>query len=239
MLKFTPHAEVGRDLADFNRNKRNKNMSFAKLIAEIRNEHEQGRGASRRLRRDGKVPAIVYGAHADAVAVKFDHNTIFHALKKEAFHTSVLDVEINGKSEQVVLRDFHFHAFRPEVLHLDLQRVSATEEIHMSIPLHFINEDTSVAVKTQGAHITHVATDVEVRALASNLPQFIEIDLAQFQAGQSLHLSDLVLPAGVRLEKLLRGEDAVLVIADGIAEVADVEFVAPSDVPAEKGTTAE
>ena len=209
-------------------------MSFAKLIAEIRNEHEQGRGASRRLRRDGKVPAIVYGAHADAVAVKFDH-----ALKKEAFHTSVLDVEINGKSEQVVLRDFHFHAFRPEVLHLDLQRVSATEEIHMSIPLHFINEDTSVAVKTQGAHITHVATEVEVRALASNLPQFIEIDLAQFQAGQSLHLSDLVLPAGVRLEKLLRGEDAVLVIAAGIAEVADVEFVAPSDVPAEKGTTAE
>ena len=208
-----------------------------KLDATARND--LGKGASRRLRRDGKVPAIVYGAHADAVAVKFDHNTIFHALKKEAFHTSVLDVEINGKSEQVVLRDFHFHAFRPEVLHLDLQRVSATEEIHMSIPLHFINEDTSVAVKTQGAHITHVATEVEVRALASNLPQFIEIDLAQFQAGQSLHLSDLVLPAGVRLEKLLRGEDAVLVIAAGIAEVADVEFVAPSDVPAEKGTTAE
>lgn len=207
-------------------------MSF-KLIAEVRKE--QGRGASRRLRHAGKVPAIVYGAHSDAVAVTLDHNTVFHALKKEAFHTSILDLVIDGKSESVVVRDFHFHAFRPEVLHLDLQRVSATEELHMSIPLHFLNEDTSVAVKTQGAHITHVANDVEIRALASSLPQFIEVDLAQLQAGQTLHLSDLVLPAGVRLEKLLRGDDAAVVIAGGLTEVADAEIISPSDVPSEKG----
>jgi large subunit ribosomal protein L25 len=164
-----------------------------KLIAEARDVKEQGRSASRRLRHAGKVPAIVYGAGSEAVAVTLDHNTIFHALKKEVFHTSILDLELNGKTEQVVLRDFHFHAFRPEVLHLDLQRVSATEEIHMSIPLHFLNEDTCPAVKTQGAHITHVATEVEVRALASNLPQFIEVDLAKLSAGQSVHLSDLAL----------------------------------------------
>lgn len=208
-------------------------MSF-QLIAEVRKE--QGRGASRRLRHAGKVPAIVYGAHSDAVAVTLDHNTVFYALKKEAFHTSVIDLVIDGKSEPVVVRDFHFHAFRPEVLHLDLQRVSATEELHMSVPLHFLNEETSVAVKTQSAHITHVANEVEIRALASNLPQFIEVDLAQLQAGQSLHLSDLVLPAGVKLEKLLRGDDAVVVIAGGLAEVADAEIVSPSDVPSEKGS---
>ncbi len=208
-------------------------MSF-QLIAEVRKE--QGRGASRRLRHAGKVPAIVYGAHSDAVAVTLDHNVVFYALKKEAFHTSIIDLVIDGKSEPVVVRDFHFHAFRPEVLHLDLQRVSATEELHMSVPLHFLNEDTSVAVKTQSAHITHVANEVEIRALASNLPQFIEVDLAQLQAGQSLHLSDLVLPTGVKLEKLLRGDDAVVVIAGGLAEVADAEIVSPSDVPSEKGS---
>ena len=208
-------------------------MSF-KLIAEVRKE--QGRGASRRLRHAGKVPAIVYGADSDAVAVTLDHNTVFHALKKEAFHTSILELEVAGKTEQVVLRDVHFHPYKQLVLHLDLQRVSATEEIHMSIPLHFLNEDVSVAVKKQSAHITHVANEVEVRALASNLPQFIEVDLANLQAGQTLHLSDLVLPAGVKLEKLLRGDDAAVVIAGGIAEVADAEVVSPADIPAAKGS---
>lgn len=208
-------------------------MTFMKLVAEVRNE--QGRGASRRLRHAGKVPAIVYGADSEAVAVTLDHNTVYHALKKEAFHTSILDLEVAGKSEQVVLRDVHFHPYKQLVLHLDLQRVSATEEIHMSIPLHFLNEEVSVAVKKQSAHITHVATEVEVRALASQLPQFIEVDLAKLQAGQTIHLSDLVLPAGVKLEKLLRGDDAAVVIAGGIAEVADVEVVSPADVASIKG----
>ncbi len=210
-------------------------MSTFKLVAEARNANEQGRSASRRLRHAGKVPAIVYGANSDAVTVTLDHNTIFHALKKEAFHSSVLSLEIAGKAEQVVLRDYQFHAFRPEVLHLDFQRVSATEELHMSIPLHFLNEEISPAVKTQGAHITRVATEVEVRALASNLPQFIEVELKDLSAGQTIHLSDLVLPKGVKLEKLLRGDDAAVVIAGGIAEVADAEIVSPADIPSDKG----
>ncbi len=209
-------------------------MSNAKLVAEVREAH--GRGASRRLRHAGKVPAIVYGAGKEAEAVILDHNTIFHALKKEAFHTSVLDLEIAGKEEKVVLRDFHMHAFRPEVLHLDFQRVSATEEIHIKVPLHFLNEASAPAVKIQGAHITHVSTEVEVRALASNLPHFIEVDLANLKAGQTIHLSDLVLPKGVKLEKLLRGDDAAVVIAGGIAEVAEAEIVSPSDVPSAKGS---
>lgn len=208
-------------------------MTFMTLEAEVRNE--QGRGASRRLRGVGKVPAIVYGANNEAKAVSLDHNIVFHAAKKEAFHSSILGLNLAGKTEQVVLRDIHFHPYKQQILHLDLQRVSANEEIHLSIPLHFLNEDTSVAVKKQSAHVTHVATEVEVRALAANIPQFIELDLAGLQAGQTIHLSDLVLPKGVKLEKLLRGDDAAIVIAGGIAEVADAEVISPADVASIKG----
>lgn len=208
-------------------------MSTAKLIAEIRNEH--GRGASRRLRHAGKIPAIIYGGGKDAIAVTLDHNTIYYALKKEDFHTSVLDLEVGEQKEKVVVRDFHMHAFRQAVLHVDFQRVSATDEIHIKVPLHFLNEEISPAVKTQGAHVTHVTTEVEVRALASKLPHFIEIDLANLNAGQTIHLSDLVLPEGVKLEKLLRGDDAAVVIAAGITEAAEAEIVSPADVPAAKG----
>ncbi len=208
-------------------------MSY-QLNATVRNE--QGRGASRRLRRSGSVPAIVYGSAAAAVQVTLDHNTIYHALKKENFHSSVLDLIIDGATEKVVLRDFHMHSFRPEVLHLDFQRVSATEEIHMSLQLHFLNEDISPAVKTQGAHITHIATEVEVRAVAAKLPPFIEVDLAKITAGKTIHLSDLIMPEGVKLEKLLRGDDAVVAIAGGIAEVADAEIISPANVPAAKGS---
>lgn len=208
-------------------------MTF-KLVAEVRNE--QGRGASRRLRHAGKVPAIVYGAGKDAVTVTLDHNTVYHAVKKEAFHTSIIELDVAGKAEQVVVRDVHYHPYQQLVLHLDLQRVSATEEIHMTVPLHFLNQETSVAVKKQSAHITHVANEVEVRALAKDIPQFIEVDLAKLQAGQTVHLSDLVLPKNVKLEKLLRGDDAAVVIAGGIAEVADAEIVSPADVASTKGS---
>ncbi|RTK93512.1 MAG: 50S ribosomal protein L25/general stress protein Ctc [Neisseriaceae bacterium] len=208
-----------------------------KLVAEVR--QEQGRGASRRLRHAGKVPAIVYGAGKEATAVVLDHNTVYHALNKEAFHTSVLDLEINGKTEKVILRDSHHHPYKQLVLHIDLQRVSANEEIHMSIPLHFLNQDTCHAVKVQGAHVTHVVTEVEVRALPANLPSHIDVDLAKLSAGQTIHLSDLVLPAKVTLEKLLRGDDAAVVIAGGIAEVADAEIVSPADIPSEKGDSKE
>ena len=212
-------------------------MTTFKLIAEVR--EEQGRGASRRLRHAGKVPAIVYGSGKEATAVVLDHKTVFYALQKEAFHTSILELEINGKTEKVILRDFHNHPYKQLVLHLDLQRVSADEEIHMSIPLHFLNEDSCHAVKAQGAHVTHVVNDVEVRALPANIPSHIDVDLAKLSAGQTIHLSDLVLPKNVTLEKLLRGDDAVVVIAGGIAEVADAEIVSPSDVPSEKGSAKE
>lgn len=212
-------------------------MTKFKLNAEIRSG--QGRGASRRLRATGKVPAIVYGANKEALAVTLDHNTIFHALNKEAFHTSVLDLEVNGAVEQVILRDVHHHPYKQLVLHLDLQRVSDNEEIHMSIPLHFLNEDICPAIKKQSAHVTHVLNEVEVRALPGKIPSHIDVDLSALSAGQTIHLSNLVLPEGVKLEKILRGDDAAVVIAGGIAEVADIEITSPLDIPASKGNATE
>lgn len=207
-------------------------MKYANLVAQERKEH--GRGASRRLRHTNLVPAIIYGSTGPAIPVCLDHNTVFHALKREEFHTSILNLDLNGKVEKVLLRDFQMHAYRQQVLHMDFQRVNEKEEIQIRVPLHFINEDTAHAVKVQGAHITHVATDVEIRALAKDIPHFIEVNLLEVKAGQTLHLSDLVLPKGVTLVNLLRGDDAAVVIAGGIAEEKEegaVEVVSASDIP--------
>lgn len=201
------------------------------LVAKLRNEH--GRGASRRMRRSGFVPAIIYGAGNEAEAISIDHNTIFYALKREEFHTSILDIDIEGKKEQVLLRDFQMHAFRLEVLHLDFQRINDKEEVQIKIPLHFINEETSHAVKIQTAHIMHIVNDVEIRALAKDIPHFIEVDMQNIHAGQTIHLSDLLLPKGVALTAIIRGEDAPIALAAGITEEKEADTVAVSaaDIP--------
>lgn len=205
-------------------------MKNTNLVAELKKDH--GRGASRRLRRAGRVPAIIYGSNKDAIAVDLDHNTLYYALKREDFHTSILSIELNGSKENVLLRDFQMHAYRPEVLHIDFQRVNANETIDINIPFHFINEDIAHAVKVQAAHITHVRNEIEIRALAKDIPHFIEIDLKNIKAGQSIHISDLVLPTGVQSTTLLRGEDKAIVIAGGITEVVDaVDIVSVSDIP--------
>ena len=218
-------------------------MKTTKLEAKSRVEH--GRSASRRLRHSGSVPAIIYGSDKPSTAVTLDHNTIFYALKQEEFHTSILTVDIDGAAEKVLLRDYQMHAFRPQILHVDFQRVNEKEEIQIRIPLHFINEDTAYAVKTQGAHIMHIVTDVEIRALAANIPHFIEVDMLELHAGQTIHLSDLVLPKGVSLTSLIRGEDAPIAMAAGISEEKEVvaeTVVAAADIPtaaSEKKETAD
>jgi large subunit ribosomal protein L25 len=212
-------------------------MTTIKLTAQTKQQH--GSGISKRLRRDGFVPAVVYGVTDDVAHVSLDHNTVYHALKKASFHTSILSIDIGNKTEKVVLRNFQMHAFRPQVLHLDFQRVTEDKEIDIRIPLHFINEDTSHAVKVDGAHITKVIADVEIRALVANIPQYLEIDLKNLTAGQSIHLADIKLPDGVALTNLLRNDNAVVAIAAGIQEEI-VETVAPvvaaaADVPSMKG----
>src|SRR5690349_6058312 len=160
----------------------------------------QGTGASRRLRNAAKVPGIVYGAGEPAM-IELDHNALFHALKKEAFHSSILEMELAGKSAQVLLRDYQMHAWKPVVMHIDFQRVDATTKLHKKVPIHYVNEENSVAVKTDKCLVNHVKTDVEIECLASQLPEFVTIDLGDLVKGQSLHLSDLKLPAGIKAVK--------------------------------------
>jgi large subunit ribosomal protein L25 len=166
-----------------------------KVIAFARNL--QGTGASRRLRIAGQTPGIVYGGTAAPVAITLDHNALYHALKKETFHSSILDLEVDGKVEQVLLRDFQMHAFKQLVLHADFQRVDAKSKIHVKVPLHFINAETSPAVKLSAGIISHVVTDLDITCLPSDLPEFVEIDLGTLEVGNSIHLSDVKLPKGV------------------------------------------
>lgn len=157
----------------------------------------QGTGASRRLRISGQTPGIVYGGVDAPVTISLDHNALYHALKKEAFHSSILDLEIDGVSQQVLLRDFQVHAFKQLVLHADFQRVHADQKIHMKVALHFANAEVSPAVKLHAANVSHVMTEIEVSCLPGNLPEFITVDLSDIDVGHSIHLKDLVLPEGV------------------------------------------
>ena len=170
----------------------------------------QGTGASRRLRNSGKTPGIVYGSKDPALVIELDHNALFHALRKEAFHSSILDLEVGGKTQQVLLRDYQMHPFKPLVLHIDFQRVSATEKVHMRIPLHFTNAETSTAVKLQGAVISHILNDLEVSCLPADLPEFIEVDLSKIEVGHSIHAKDVTLPKGVALVLHVSHENPVI-----------------------------
>ena len=159
----------------------------------------QGSSASRRLRRAGRVPAIVYGGSAAPLNIELDHNEIYHALRKEEFHASILQMALEGaaKEEQVLLRSVQWHAYKPQVLHVDFQRVDANQALRTKVPLHFVNAEVSPAVKLSGAIVSHVATELEITCLPSALPQFIEVNLADILAGGSIHLADIKLPMGV------------------------------------------
>jgi large subunit ribosomal protein L25 len=171
---------------------------------------EQGSGASRRLRKAGQTPGIIYGGDTPPVTIALDHNALYHALKKETFHSSILDMEIEGKAEKVLLRDFQTHAFKPLVLHVDFQRVDASKPIHVKVPLHFMNQETCPAVKLHSNVINHVMTELDVSCLPKDLPEFIEVDLANLESGGTLHLSDLKLPNGVTA--VTHGQDNPTVI---------------------------
>jgi large subunit ribosomal protein L25 len=186
----------------------------------------QGTSASRRLRHAGKVPGIVYGGEKDAVSIELDHKDMFYKLKNEAFHASVLTLDIGGKKEQVLLRDYQMHSFKPLVMHIDFQRVSQTEKIHMRVPLHFVNAELSPGVKLAHGIANHVMTEADVSCLAKDLPEFIQVDLGHLQAGHSVHLSEIKLPKGVEFVDLHHGDDravATIVVPRGAKEAAAEE----------------
>ncbi|MBV6475736.1 MAG: 50S ribosomal protein L25/general stress protein Ctc [Rhodocyclaceae bacterium] len=169
----------------------------------------QGTGASRRLRRAGKVPGILYGGETAAQPIELDHNALFHSLKQEAFHASILSMNLDGQKQQVLLRDYQMHAFKPQVLHIDFQRVAADRKIHMRVPLHFVNADIAPGVKLQGGVVSHVLNELDISCLPADLPEFIEVDMKDVSVGHSVHVKDLKLPKGVETV-LHRGENPVV-----------------------------
>ena len=165
-----------------------------------------GKGASRRLRRDGKVPGVIYGSDKAPVAMTTDHNQLMHHLEEEAFYSHILTVTLDGKAEKVVLKDLQRHPAKPRLLHVDFMRVGTNDTIHMQVPVHFINEETCVGVKS-GGMVSHLMNSIEVICKAKDLPEYLQVDIAGLEEGASLHLSDLVLPKGVTIAALTHGPD--------------------------------
>ena len=199
-------------------------MKFVAFTREL-----QGTGASRRLRIAGKVPAIVYGGTASPAQIELDHNALFHALKKEVFHSSVLEMELGGETTKVVLRALQMHPFKPLVLHADFQRVDATTRLRKKVPLHFINEDTSPAGKAADVVVTHELKEVTITCLPKDLPESIEVDLGELKAGDVVYLSNIKLPKGVEIPALALGkdhDDAIVTAKAGKADAADEEAAA-------------
>ena len=187
----------------------------------------QGTGASRRLRNAHKVPGIVYGA-GEPKMIELDHNALFFALKKETFHSSILEMELAGQSEQVLLRDYQMHAFRPIVMHIDFQRVDSTTKVTKKVPLHFVNEENSPAVKTDKCLVNHVVTELSIQCLASQLPEFLTVDLSNLTKGQSLHVDDLKLAEGIKV--VTHGKKNPVMVS--VSVQAAEEEVAPEPDPA-------
>ena len=195
----------------------------------------EGRGASRRMRRAGKAPGIVYGGIEKASPIELDHNALFHALRNEAFHSSILTMKLDGAATKVLLRDVQMHPFRNEILHVDFQRVDESRKIHMKIPLHFVNGEISPAVKVNSAIISHVVADLDVSCLPKDLPEFIEVDLTELDVGHSIHVSALKMPPGVTV--VSRGKiDPV--VATAIVPRAQVETEEETAAAAEAAAAA-
>ena len=184
--------------------------------------NEKGTGVSRRLRRSGQVPGTLYGGDKDAVSIVLDAHQLALQFRREAFHASILQMNLDGKKVNVLLRAFQLNPISNAIQHIDFQRISATETIHVRVPFHFIHEDVAPGVKLGGGIVAHIATEAEISCLAKNLPEFIEVDVSHLEMGQSVHLSQIALPAGVTFDQLAHGNDlAVVAIAKTRAGISD------------------
>ncbi len=192
----------------------------------------EGRGASRRMRRTGKAPGIVYGGTAVPTPIELDHNALFHALRNEAFHASILTMKLDGAATKVLLRDVQMHPFRNEILHVDFQRVDENKKIHMKVPLHFVNAEVSPAVKVSSAIVSHVITDADITCLPRDLPEFIEVDLSTLEVGHSIHVSALKLPNGVTVVTRGRKDPVVATAVVPRAAVETEETAVAADAAA-------
>jgi large subunit ribosomal protein L25 len=207
------------------------------LVAEERTD--SGKGASRRLRRAGKVPAIVYGAGRAPRSVCFDRDPLMHKMENESFFSSVLTVSVQGKARQCILKDVQMHPAKRLVLHLDLQRIVADEAIRMTVPIHFLNEESAPGVKEGGGSVAHTVSEIEVSCLPANLPEYLEIDIGELELDQSLMISDIVLPEGVEIPDLANDNDRSVVSIHIIKEVVIEEEDEEVEGEAAEGEAAE
>ena len=211
------------------------------INAEVRTD--VGKGASRRLRHAGKIPAVLYGGDKDPIALTLSHRDILHDSESESFYSSIMEIKVDdGRTQQVVVRDMQRHPFKHRIMHLDFMRVSETEVLRISVPLHFVGEDESPAGKTSGVVIQHQVTEVEIAALPKDLPEYLEVDLSQLDAGDSVMLADIKVPQGVEIPQLVLDEAVEVMIANaihisedqgtGAAAAADAEAQALADIEA-------
>ena len=209
-------------------------MNEFELIAEQRSD--VGKGASRRLRRDGKLPGIVYGTNKDASMIVFNHNEIMHQLEKEAFYSRVLTLKIGKTTQKVVLKDLQRHPFKRSVLHIDLQRIDEDQKLTMRVPLHFINEEMCIGVKQDGGVISHLMAEVEIVCLPKDLPEFLDIDMSEVGINETLQLKDIKLPEGIEIYSLLHGgDDAQPIVSVHIPKVSAADEAAEAAEAAEEG----
>jgi large subunit ribosomal protein L25 len=207
------------------------------LTAESRSD--LGKGASRRLRHENKVPAVIYGGNGEPQSLTVDHDALFHQLENEAFYSSILTIKVDGKGQKAVLKDLQRHPAKPIIMHADFMRILANEKLRMSIPIHFLNEEYAPGVKIDGGMISHNISEVEVSCLPKDLPEYLEVDMGSLEMDESRHLSDIIVPEGVELVELMHGEDHDQPIASihktrAVEETEDEDAVAPPEATTEE-----
>ncbi len=206
-------------------------------VINVQRREDEGKGASRRLRTSGNVPAIVYGGELKPVSIQLNHNEVWLASQNDWFYSSILDLSLNGDVQKVLLRDLQRHPFKQQIMHIDFQRVNENETLRTAVPLHFLNEDKSPAGKSAEAVVTHELNEVVVECLPKDLPEFIEVDLGNLAVGDVIHLSEIKLPAGVTVPELKLGKEhdvAVVIAKMGREEAVDAEAPEAAEVPAAK-----
>lgn len=191
------------------------------LTAQLR--ELRGTAHSRRMRHQGQVPAVVYGAGKGNVSLTLDHTVMYRSIAVEAFHTNLLNLNVAGKSEQVILRDVQMHPFKPQILHLDFQRVSATEKLHIKVPIHVVGGDVAPGVKTEAGIVSHLITELDISCLPKDLPEYLEVDISELELHQAVHLSDIKLPEGVEMTALAHGGEDLAVAGVSPAKVIEEE----------------
>ena len=210
-----------------------------KIEINAKERKSKGTGANRRLRHDGTTPGILYGGVKDAISLEIDSKELFMQFRHEAFHASILTLNLEGKKESVILRDFQMHPVRNNIQHIDFQRINENEKISVKVPFHFVNEDTAPGVKIEGCLVSHIMTEIDISCLPKDLPQYIEVDLGELAMGESIHLSQVTVPEGVELTSLTEENDPAITSISKPKVVVEEEVVTEASEDGEEGEGAE